>query len=340
MSLAALGIAVLVFLLSFLVSMWVRKFARSRGMLDIPNDRSSHDVPTPRGGGLGIVIAMTLGTGIAWLAGLVDEDLTIALTGGGLLVAAIGLADDRRPMPSSVRLIVHGIAAAWAMFWLRGLPPLQLGVNIHDLGSFGYVLGIVGLVWAVNLFNFMDGIDGIAASEASFMCWAALVILGLGADALLSATLMLALGAASAGFLVWNWPPARIFMGDVGSGYLGFAIGVLAIASSRSQPVALSVWAVLGAIFIADTAVTLVTRVIRGERVYQAHRSHAYQVLARRWGSHQRTTIAVCLFNLLFLLPMAWIVREYPAAAGWVTVAALLVPGVIALALRAGRNVN
>jgi Fuc2NAc and GlcNAc transferase len=340
MRLAALGIAVLVFLVSFLVSMWVRQFARSRGMLDIPNERSSHDVPTPRGGGLGIVVAMTLGTSIAWLAGLVDEDLAIALTGGGLLIAAIGLADDRRPMPSSVRLIVHGIAAAWAIFWLRGLPPLQFGVNIHDLGSFGYVLGIVGLVWAVNLFNFMDGIDGIAASEASFMSWAALVILGQGSDLLTSATLMLALGAASAGFLVWNWPPARIFMGDVGSGYLGFAIGVLAIASSRSQPVALPVWAVLGAIFIADTAVTLVTRVSRGERVYQAHRSHAYQVLARRWVSHRRTTIAVCVFNLLFLLPMAWIVWEYPAAAGWVTAAAILVPGVIALTLGAGRNVS
>jgi Fuc2NAc and GlcNAc transferase len=243
-------------------------------------------------------------------------------------------------MPSSVRLIVHGIAAAWAMFWLRGLPPLQFGVDIHDLGSFGYVLGIVGLVWAVNLFNFMDGIDGIAASEASFMSWAALVILGQGSDMLTSATLMLALGAASAGFLVWNWPPARIFMGDVGSGYLGFAIGVLAIASSRSEPVALPVWAVLGAIFIADTAVTLVTRVLRGERVYQAHRSHAYQVLARRWVSHRRTTIAVCVFNLLFLLPVAWIVREYPAAAGWGTAAAILVPGVIALTLGAGRNVN
>ena len=116
MSPAALGIAILVFLVSFLVSMWVRQFARSRGMLDIPNERSSHEVPTPRGGGLAIVVAMTLGTGMAWLAGLVDSDLAIALTGGGLLIAAIGFADDRRPMPSSVRLIVHGIAAAWAMF--------------------------------------------------------------------------------------------------------------------------------------------------------------------------------------------------------------------------------
>jgi len=148
------------------------------------------------------------------------------------------------------------------------------------------------------------------------------------------------LGAASAGFLVWNWPPARIFMGDVGSGYLGFAIGVLAIASSRSQPLALPVWAVLGAIFIADTAVTLVTRVMRGERVYQAHRSHAYQILTRRWGSHRRTTIAVCVFNLLVLLPTAWLVREYPESAGWGTAAAIVFPGVIALVLGAGRSAD
>ena len=161
----------------------------------------------------------------------------------------------------------------------------------------------MGIVWALDLFNFMDGIDGIAAGEAVFVCLAAVLTAALAGGALTNNPAALLLAAASLGLLIWNWPPARIFMGDVGSGFLGFAIAVLALAEARHNDVALLVWAILGAFFVADSGVTLVRRMLRRARLHEAHRTHAYQHLAQRWRSHRLVTLAVLLGNLLWLLP-------------------------------------
>jgi Fuc2NAc and GlcNAc transferase len=145
------------------------------------------------------------------------------------------------------------------------------------------------------------------------------------------------LGLASLGFLVWNWPPAKIFMGDVGSGYLGFVIAVLAIADARSNPVALFVWFILAAVFFVDATVTLIRRWRRGERVLEAHRMHGYQWLSRRWNGHRPVTLAVLGVNLGVLLPCATFAFVYPQFAGWT---ALLVLGALtwaALLCGAGR---
>jgi Fuc2NAc and GlcNAc transferase len=125
------------------------------------------------------------------------------------------------------------------------------------------------------------------------------------------------------GFLLWNWPPAKIFMGDVGSGYMGYVIVVLALAAARENPAALLVWLILGGVFFCDATVTLVRRLIRGERVYQAHRNHAYQRLARRWGSHRAVTVAVIIVNLAWLFPCAWLASVYPGRAAWIVIIAL-----------------
>ncbi len=184
----------------------------------------------------------------------------------------------------------------------------------------------------------MDGIDGIAGTEAIFIAGAggALAILTASAPAIAIVSLMF--GVACGGFLWWNWPPAKIFMGDVGSGYVGFFIAVLAIAAARENSVALLVWLILGGVFFVDATVTFVRRLARGERVYEAHRSHAYQWLARRWRSHRRVTLLVSLINVTWLLPAAVIASTRPSLAGWFACAALIPLAAAAVAAGAGRD--
>jgi len=318
------------FAISAALTWVVRKVVLKYGIIDQPNARSAHSTPVPRGGGLAVVFAVSLLIAIAAAAGVVDQQLLLALLGGGTAVAWIGFRDDRGSVSVLVRLVVHLLSAVWAMYALGGLPPIQAGARVVDLGIFGDVLGTLALIWTLNLFNFMDGIDGIAASEASFIAIAGGALCLLAGTSLSVAAGAVIVAAASAGFLIWNWPPAKIFMGDVGSGYLGFVIGVLAIASGRESPAAPFVWLILGAVFFTDSLVTLLRRLVRGEKVYEAHSSHAYQVLARRWGSHLLVTSSVIAVNVLVLLPLAWVANTFARYAALITVAVM---GVLALAI-------
>src|SRR5215469_7537140 len=210
----------------------VRKFALSRGVLDIPNQRSSHAVPIPRGGGTSIVVVTTAGLLILGCRGNVPWSLVAALGGGGLVVALVGFLDDRSALPAGIRLLAHLGAASWAVIWLGAPSALQVGHAVVELGYAGKLIAVLGIAWSLNLFNFMDGIDGIAGSQAVFVTGGAAWLTSLSQGSHDLVTLEVIVAAASAGFLAWNWPPARIFMGDVGSGYLGYTIGVLAIASA------------------------------------------------------------------------------------------------------------
>jgi len=329
-------IAIAAALLAAALTGWVRRQALRRQWLDVPNERSSHRAPTPRGGGLGIVIAAAAGFVMLWATGAMNARLCAALVGGGLAVAWIGFRDDRTPVGPGTRLAVHMAAAAWALAWLGGVPPIQFGTTTVEFGLFGYVLGALAIGWVLNLFNFMDGIDGIAASEAAFMALAGAVLAG-GSSALGVPAAGLVFGAACLGFLAWNWPPAKIFMGDVGSGFLGYVLAVLALAAMWESPVALFAWLALGGVFFVDASITLARRLLRGERVHEAHRSHAYQWLARRWGAHLPVTLAVLAVNLLVLLPVASFCIAYPERAATALVAALVVLGLFALMAGSGR---
>lgn len=294
----------------------VRRYALARAILDIPNDRSSHEVPTPRGGGLAIAISVLGGISAAAAVGWMDTRLAMALGGGGLLIAGIGWIDDHRHVAARWRALVHLTAATWAVWLLGGLESLRFGPTSLPLGLAGSVLAVIAIVWLINLYNFMDGIDGIAGSEA-------LLVGGIGAIFALSAghpavaTAALIIAAAAAGFLVWNWPPAKIFMGDVGSGLLGYLFAVLALASETRGGPALLVWVTLLAVFIFDATVTLVRRVLHGEQWYSAHRSHAYQRAVQAGWSHARVTGAVIFINLALALAAAAAVL-HPARLPWV----------------------
>jgi Fuc2NAc and GlcNAc transferase len=330
-------VSALVFAASALLTGVVRHFAAASGLVDVPNPRSSHSRITARGGGLAVVAAATAGVIALFVMGVVSRDLVLTVVIGGGLVALIGFLDDRYSVQPAVRFVVHAVAALWALFLLGGLPPLLVGDHLVKLGASGYLIGALGISWVLNLFNFMDGIDGLASSEAIFIALAGAVLtpaLGVGLEV---AVVALVVAAASGGFLLWNWPPARIFLGDVGSGYLGYLVAVLALSASRDNPAAPWVWLILGGAFFVDATVTLLRRFLRRERLHEAHRSHAYQNLARHWSSHAKVTVAVLGVNLIWLLPWALLAARRPRYAAAAVIVALAPLAILAIVCGAGR---
>lgn len=290
----------------------LRRYALARSLIDIPNARSSHSVPTPRGGGVAIVLSFLLILPLLASKGLVAWPLVWAMLGSGGGVAVLGFLDDHGHIAARWRLLGHFAAAIWALFWLGGLPPVVMFGFTFDVGWIGHALAVVYLVWLLNLYNFMDGIDGVASVEAICVCLGGAllyVLLGIAGSAPLAAWVMpMLLAAAVAGFLFWNFPPARIFMGDAGSGFLGITLGVLSLQAAWTAPQLLWSWLILLGVFIVDATFTLLRRLMRGDKVYEAHRSHAYQYASRRFGRHLPVTLAVAALNLLWLLPIAlWV---------------------------------
>ncbi|MCQ4322426.1 MraY family glycosyltransferase [Stutzerimonas stutzeri] len=286
----------------------LRSYALKRSLLDTPNARSAHTVPTPRGGGMAIVVVYLASIMVLWSWGVVDGTLAFALLGAGSGIAALGFADDHGHIAARWRLLGHFVGASWSLYWLGGLPPLVIFGAPFDFGWAGHLLAVVFLVWLLNLYNFMDGIDGLAAVQAICACGGAVLCYAAadsGGLALVAGVPELLLVCAVAGFLCWNFPWARIFMGDAGSGFLGIVIGVFVLQAAGQQPRFFWCWLILLGVFIVDATFTLLRRLLRGEAVYQAHRSHAYQAAARRVGRHVPITLSVALINLGWLLPWA-----------------------------------
>jgi Fuc2NAc and GlcNAc transferase len=312
----------------------VRRYALASALLDIPNDRSAHDRPIPRGGGLAIVLVSLCGVLVAALLGWIAPRTTLALL-GAVPIAWIGWIDDRRGLPASRRALVHVAAAAWAVGWLGGLPSLRVGELSLALGIAGAPLAVLGVVAATNFFNFMDGIDGLAAGEAVAAGGiAGILLVLLGAPGVGFVTLVAA--GASVGFLHWNRAPARIFMGDIGSGFLGFLLAVLALASERTGGLPLLLWALILGVFIFDPLVTVLRRLLHGERLHVAHRTHAYQRAVQSGVSHARVSTVAMVTTLVLgaLAAMAaWRVEWAPGAGG----AGLLVLAALYLAVERRR---
>lgn len=313
----------------------LRRYAIRRSVIDIPNERSSHDVPTPTGGGLAVAVVFTLALVLLFLAGHIEREFLIALGGGGVFVAAVGFWDDHADLSKTLRLTMQLAAAIWAVMWLGGVPPIPLGLQTVQLGLLGVVIGVISIVWMINLFNFMDGIDAIASVETISVSIAAATILLAAGNAPFSYVLLV-LAAATTGFLMWNWPPAKIFMGDAGSSYIGFTIAAAAIATSDAGGINLWSWLILLAVFVVDATVTLVVRMLRRERWYEAHRTHAYQHAARTIGSHLPVSLSTGAITLFWLFPLAWLASKRPYSAWWLAIVAI-VPLVFAVTrLRAG----
>ncbi len=269
-----------------------RRYALRRDLLDHPGQRRSHSMPTPRGGGIGIAVVCALGA--IWLAWTnpASRAPLLAFAGGTALIAGIGALDDHRPQPVRLRLLVHAFAAALYVLALLGWP-----IAASDWGT--WLLATILLIGLVNIWNFMDGIDGLAASQA-LLAAAALAVVGSGDWRLLAVLL----AGAAAGFLPFNAPRARIFLGDVGSGALGFALGALLLAAVAQQRLHWSGALLLISAFGLDAGLTLLKRVAQGRAWWRAHREHLYQWLVRRGRSHARVTLVYAGWTGLAALAM------------------------------------
>ena len=311
-------------------------------VLDHPNERSLHARPVPRTGGLGIAAGALAG-------GLVS----VAAAGGGPAlgwilpcvggVAAVSFVDDLRPLSPAIRLIVQLLAALGLVAAGLSPPALDLpGLSWGWPAWLGAGVAVLATIWMTNLYNFMDGMDGFAGGMAVFG-FGSLAALGLMAGDPVFAGVNLAVVAAAAGFLLFNFPPARIFMGDVGSSTLGFLAAAFSLWGSREGLFPLWVAGLVFAPFVVDATVTLARRALAGERLWQAHRSHYYQRLVRLGWGHRRTVLAEYALMLGSAVSAVVVVRVGPSVqglllAGWASVYALLALGVHRLEVGAGAS--
>lgn len=341
-----LGLAFLTFtaaLVSYLCCLLVIWQAHKWELIDSPNHRSSHVIPTPSGGGIGTVVAGTL-VGVYFLAVKSPSLYLAVVLGISCVLAAIGLHDDRKPMPARWRLGIQVVLAASLLVVLGGLPEMQRFVNAWFSRTLIYAFLLLVIVWWINLYNFMDGIDGLAGMQTVYMLLTgAALLLWPRPDLLMDPVIlwMLCIAGATVGFLILNWAPAKIFMGDIGSVYLAFMLLSFGLLTIRNEfiPVVtgLAMWAILGATFATDATITLITRMLTIKRWHEAHRSHVYQRLTRRLGGHRPVTLLYLAVNMLWLLPLAVACVRYPQLAVAWAVAAYLPLIVLAIALGAGR---
>jgi len=280
-------------IVSYALTWVILRFSLNRNILDIPNERSSHTQPTPRGGGLAIVISWYVGITILFMTGSLNRNLYFALL-CGILLAIISFIDDLYDIKPSIRLIAQTTAAIVSLIFLSGIQPVLLfGVNIIP-NIVLIVITIIGMVWFINLYNFLDGIDGYASVEAIMMSFALYLIAG--------ESIALILIASVVGFLIWNWPKARIFMGDVGSTQLGFILVVLGIYLHNEHSLSIIYWLILASPFWFDATLTLYRRWRKKEKLSIAHRNHMYQRLVQSGFSHLKVDILLVLLNIILIL--------------------------------------
>lgn len=309
-------ILLLIFALSVTLVYFFCKYALQKGLLDIPNARSSHTTITPRGGGTVFVLL--------WLAlfviGLLFNRFTLREAGlfipGVMMVSLVGYWDDKHHLSAKSRFLVQIMAATYSIFMMGGIDRFVIwnSSSLH-LGILGSLLAGLAIIWSTNLLNFMDGLDGLAAVEALF-------VLGMGGFLFFHkghndiALLAWGLASAVAGFLVWNWPKAIIFMGDVGSYCLGFLIALFAILGNKLYGIPVGLWIILYGAFWFDATLTLLRRFLKGENITSAHQKHAYQRLYLKGFSQKQILLGLIALNTVLACITLWIIK-HPNHLGW-----------------------
>jgi len=312
----------------------IRLIAPRFGLIAVPVTRSAHVAETPSGGGAAIAALYLLLSYVFFKSGMIPGNEYLAIS-GALLIAFMGLVDDVSSLSLHYRLPVQFFAAAWAVYWLGGVPGIDFSLFKITTPWLLSIMGVFALVWLVNLYNFMDGIDAIAGTQLIFVNVLSLMLV-INNENQVVALLSAVLAAATAGFLVWNWPPAKIFMGDTGSCFIGYSLGVLALLSMHHGMMSIWTWFILLGVFVVDTGVTLCSRVLQGMRWQEGHASHAYQNATRDFKSHKKVTLTVLAINVFWLAPWAWLSVKYPEIGIYLCVMALSPLVVLANKFRAG----
>jgi len=287
-------IYIILLLLSFTLTYFIKNYYIKNAILDEVNERSSHTVPTPHGGGIALAITWLVGLGYLYFTSQIEADLFYALS-VGVIISVVSFFDDIYELSAKLRMIVQSVVAMLGLFCLGGFESLEFGLFSIENQIITNVFAFLLIVWFINLYNFLDGINGYAGSEALFLAVAGFLLFGGGH--------FLVLGVAVLGFLYWNFNKAKIFMGDVGSTLLGYNVAIFTLYYAHQESTNLWVWIVLFGVFWFDATLTLVRRKLNGEKLSQAHKKHAYQRLTQaKWSHFKVTNYMIGLNIVLFLM--------------------------------------
>ena len=280
-------------MISFILTYLIKNYAIKKSLLAEVTERSSHSVPIPHGGGIAIAMTWFVGLFYLYFSDSIDKHLFFALL-VGVIISAVSYFDDLFELSAKVRLFTQSFVAFLGLYFLGGFEELNLFLFSIDNQLFTNIFAFFMIVWFINLYNFLDGIDGYAGSEALFLSLAAFILFG--------GSYFLVLAVAVLGFLVWNWHKAKIFMGDVGSTLLGYNVAIFTIYYANQESSNLWIWIILFGVFWFDATLTLFRRYQTGEKLSQAHKKHAYQRLNQSGWSHSDIVIASIKLNIVLFL--------------------------------------
>jgi UDP-N-acetylmuramyl pentapeptide phosphotransferase/UDP-N-acetylglucosamine-1-phosphate transferase len=281
------------FFFSFVLTYFIKNYAIKKSLVDVPNERSSHSGPVPHGGGIAVAVTWFMGISYLYYVHEINSSLYFALM-VGVIISIVSYFDDLYELSAKLRLLVQAMAAFLGLCFLGGFESLNVGLISVENQIVTNIFAFFMILWFINLYNFLDGIDGYAGSEAVFLGVAGFLLFG--------GSHFLVLAAAVLGFLVWNWHKAKIFMGDVGSTLLGYNIAIFAIYYANAESSNLWIWIILFGVFWFDATLTLVRRWKNREKLSQAHRKHAYQRLTQSGWSHSKVTISAIIVNIVLFV--------------------------------------
>ena len=297
-------IYIILLILSFLLTYFIKNYAIKKSLVAVVNDRSSHSVPTPHGGGIAIAVTWFLGLGYLFVTNEIDDTLFYALS-FGVIISVLSFFDDIYELSPKLRLIVQASVAGFGIYFIGGLESINFGIFTIENQIITNIFAFFMIIWFINLYNFLDGINGYAGSEAVFLALAGFVLFGGGH--------FIVLAVAVLGFLFWNWNKAKIFMGDVGSTLLGYNIAIFALYYTNQEATNLWIWIILFGLFWFDATLTLIRRKFNGEKLSQAHKKHAYQRLTQAGWSHFKVTNYSILVNIILFAIVYFISNTFVA---------------------------
>lgn len=286
-------IYIVLFLISFSLTYFIKNYYIKNAILDEVNERSSHTVPTPHGGGIALALTWFLGLLYLFIFDQIDTNLFYALL-VGLIISVVSFFDDIYELSAKLRMIVQSVVAILGLVCIGGFESLEFGLFSIENQIITNIFAFLLIVWFINLYNFLDGINGYAGSEAVFLAVAGFLLFG--------GDHFLVLAVAVLGFLYWNFNKAKIFMGDVGSTLLGYNVAIFTLYYTNQESTNLWIWIVLFGVFWFDATVTLIRRKHNGEKLSQAHKKHAYQRLNQSGWSHFKVTNYSIIINIMLFL--------------------------------------
>ncbi len=283
-------IYIILLLISFLLTYFIKNYMIKKSLVASVNERSSHTVPTPHGGGIAIAITWFIGLFYLYFIGQIENNLFYALLFGAV-ISIVSFFDDIYELSPKLRLIIQAIVAIGGLYFLGGFETLTFGVFDIQNPIITNIFAFFMIIWFINLYNFLDGINGYAGSEALFLAVAGFILFG--------GNHFLVLAVAVLGFLYWNWNKAKIFMGDVGSTLLGYNVAIFTIYYANQEPTNFWIWIILFGVYWFDATLTLIRRKLNKERLSLAHKKHAYQRLTQVGWSHYKVTNYSIMLNIL-----------------------------------------